>query len=145
MGRDKSFAAKVRTSAQRLQKFTIGDIVYDLSPGKYLSPQPVDWTLKDMIKRGEVEREGAKFRYKQAPLPAVSDRVYRAMHVRGCFNTTDIVMLSDADRSYVNTVIRRLVKAGHLAFAGWKPGVDGKQVRMLRVVHRDKFYLEFCR
>ena len=90
-------------------------------------------------------RPGAKFRYKQAPLPAVSDRVYRAMHVRGCFNTTDIVMLSDADRSYVNTVIRRLVKAGHLAFAGWKPGVDGKQVRMLRVVHRDKFYLEFCR
>jgi len=142
----KSFAGKVRAAAQKLKEFTVGDIVDALSPKKYLRPDKVDWTLRDMLKRGEIDRIApGVYRYAQPPDVPVATRACRAMHVKGSFTASDIVMLSDAERSYVNTLIRGLLAAGHLEHGGVTRAGSGKNINVFRIVHRDRFYLEHCR
>lgn len=94
-------------------------------------------------RRGELVKLGQeKYRYNEerAAFPKVRLRVYRAMHVKGAFCSADIAKLSDADVSYVQGLIRRLVKDGWLEFTGKKD-----RVKFFRVKNSEKFFLDKVR
>jgi len=97
-------------------------------------------TWEELRKRGEIVRiEYAKYRFVDglAPKANMRLRIFRAMYVRRAFTTAQIKKLTDADSSYIQALIRKLVKARHLEYTGR----NGRE-KVFRVRHADKFYVD---
>ena len=97
----------------------------------------------ELLRRGElVKIEFGEYRYdpEKAARADVKIRIFRAMHVKGAFCAADIAKLSEADISYIHTVIRQMVRDEWLEFTG-KRGL----VRFFRVRNSERFYLEFVK
>lgn len=74
----------------------------------------------------------------------VRDRILRAMYVKRLFTARDIIILSDAEKSYVNAMIRELVAAGEIVAAGKVPG-KLQRVRAYRARNPREFFLKYVR
>ena len=97
----------------------------------------------ELLRRGELVKLGLeKYRYdpEKAARAHVRIRVFRAMHVKGAFCAADIAKLSEADISYVQALIRKMVAAEWLEFTGKQ-----RQVKFYRVRNSERFYLEKVR
>jgi hypothetical protein len=97
----------------------------------------------ELIRRGElVKLDSDKYRYDpdKAARAHVKIRVFRAMHVKGAFCASDIAKLSEADISYVQTLIRKMVWDEWLEFTGTK-----ERVKFFRVRNSEKFYLKYVK
>lgn len=140
-------ADRIRAAVKKLDSmdgFSRGELFDHVEKDKPLSLQEersFKNTFKDLFKRGEIRRISVgRFRYADEFIPRanVCQRIYRAMHVKGAFCTKDIQILTDADRSYINVIIRKLAKGGHLELTGKTP-----RGSIFRVKHPNQFYLEF--
>lgn len=134
---------RVRAAARKLGTFSPTDIVYELDV-ELPREKSVRNTVRSLYERGEIERiSKGVYRYVdgKAPVPHVRKRIFRAMYVRRKFCAKDIKILTDADKSYIQALIRRLVKRGILERIG--ESAEGKVV--VRILHADQFYLEFVK
>ena len=144
--RCKGMTNLAREAAKELDNpegFSRGDLYDHIEKTKHLNDaeeQSLYKTIFDLHKRGEFERIGyGRYRYVKgfAPVADVRQKILRAMHVKGAFCATDIKILTDADKSYILVIIRRLKKAGYLDLTGKSP-----RGNIFRVKHPEKFYLE---
>lgn len=143
----KGYAAEIRRFGGTRETFSIKDL-YDLFNvfSHEKKARSIRNTVWDMRKRGEIVHVSVgsyRLITAQSPRAGVRCKIYRAMSARKVFSASDIKILSDADSSYILSVARRLVKAGHLAKTGGRKNLKGYPENMFRVVHPDKFYIEF--
>lgn len=108
--------------------------------------------LKDFVNRGEVERlSSGRYRYMTGyrkplrgdTLPAI----YRAMYFMTTWTSRDIHRMVDApDTGWVNRVIRRLVKSGHVEICGSRKleAAIGRE-RIYRISDRERFRTEIMK
>jgi len=72
--------------------------------------------------------------------------ILKAMYVCETFAVTDIQRLCDMERSWIDKVVRRLRRSGHISIVGRRPCAHGAGAENLyHVANRDKFRLEVMR
>lgn len=138
---------KVRDAAKEMtdkgSHFSVRDLVWHMDTSSAREDRSVRRAFVDLRKRGEIKRIGyAKYRFVKdlTPKANVRQRIYRAMHVKGAFCARDIKILTDADKSYIMAIIRKLKNAGHLEYTG-----RSKAGNHYRVRQADEFYLNFVK
>ena len=152
MAPNKGIAETVRRAAKRLGKFTAKDL-YDADCDLYFRKGKITSALRDFCKAGEIRRiESAKkaeapvYEYLQEKTAGsgVREKVYRAMHVKGRFTVRDVAVLSDADRSYVYLLVRKLLDTGAIRPDGKAEGPRKNELAYL-VKNRDEFFLKYVK
>jgi transcription initiation factor IIE alpha subunit len=135
---------------KRLGDFTADTLSAELGCRTCADVERVRSVIRDMRKSGEIVSVArGEYRY-AATAPAgrtneVFKRICRAMHLRGFFSARDLVILTDADESYVNVVIRGLAADAVVRLAGKRTAASNRRERVWELVHRDRFYLEYVR
>lgn len=148
MARHTGMVDRVRAAAKELDRpegFSRMDLYHHIDgaqPFNSLGERSLFRTWGDLRRRGEFKRIGrARYRYiDRAPRADIRQKVYRAIYVKGAFCAMDIILLTDAEHSYILAIIGRLKKAGHLAYTGMS-----EKRKFFRVRNLNKFYLEFVR
>lgn len=140
-------AKKVREAARKLGEFRTADLANEVSIASYTEMRKIHTAVRDLRRAGEIEAiERGRYRYvgsgDEGRKSPVAKRILRAMHVMGSFSAREIAMLSDADPSYVRTVIRQPEVVCHMELAGEGQTPKGRRELRYRVRHRDKFYLK---
>lgn len=105
--------------------------------------------MTDFMARGEIERAGdGRYRYNHAwkrlgKPPVLKAKLLKAAYVAGpAFTVADLMRWSEApDRSYVQKVLRRLIRSGHVARAGTCRVPLGRE-NLYRVPDRERFRKE---
>lgn len=142
----KGFTAQFRQAAKKLGDFDLGAVAAEMNVKTYADRDRVRQTIHMLRKTGEVVSvTRGQYRYQDKNITPVKHRVYRAMHVKGVFSVREIMVLTDADRSYIAAVIRLLMGDGIIESQGKKPGPHGRSENVFRLKSRDKFYLDFVR
>ena len=144
-------AQRIREAAKRLGTFSVRELADEVGVQSYREVAKVRDTLRDFRRRGEVihvARGCWKYCGKEhtGKGKGVRERVYRAMYTRRTFAARDLVVLTDADESYIRALIRRLLKTGHVRKTGDRPlnGTRRKEA-VFGLVDPDQFYLEFVK
>ena len=142
------FTGRVRDAAKRFGEFTYAAITNALNVQNYKDSKNVKKTVKALRKAGEIAPvKAGLFRYVAKEYSGrstdVMKKLYRAMHVKGCFTPNEIITLSDADKSYSYRVIHRLVRNGDVEKAGIRKNEAGRNEDVYRVKHKDDFYLKY--
>jgi hypothetical protein len=152
MAANKGIAETVRRAAKRLGKFTAKDL-YDADCDLHFPKSKITIALRDFCSSGEIRRieSGEKgkatvYEYiREKTLGfGVREKVCRAMHVKGRFTVRDVAVLSDADRSYVYLLVRKLQDAGAIRADGKTEG-PRKNEQAFLVKNRDEFFLKWVR
>ena len=130
--------------------------VPEIAEATWLHKKQVRLILKDMLKRGEVERKPhpgvlrghEKFVYRHTGKetrwgggyrePEISRRIFRAMHVKGVFSAREIALLAGANIATVRWLIRTL--RDELEEVGRRVSPRGALEKLWRIRHRDRFY-----
>ena len=95
------------------------------------------------IRRQDVNRYRYNASWKGARKGSLQPRIYKAMYVSGLFAVTDIQRLTDLKRDWIDRVVRRLRRSGHLSVVGRRPCAHGAGAENIyHVANRDKFRLE---
>ena len=132
--------------------------VSELAEKTGLSGAQVRGALKDMLRRGEVERKHenstngsviAFFRHTGKKVvwggrgrkPVVSQKICRAMFSLGVFSVREVALLTDASVETVRWLIKRL--RGEIEPVGRKKNARGKFEKLYRIRHRDQFYKKY--
>ena len=132
--------------------------VPDVAEATWLDKKQVRLILRDMLRRGEVERKeaevprlprerflwrhtGKEIRWGGRETREVSRRVFRAMHVKGVFTPSEVALLSGANLGTVRWLIRRLKE--ELECVGQKENARGGLEKLWRIRHRDRFYRKY--
>jgi hypothetical protein len=114
------------------------------------------------IRRQDINRYRYNPAWKGGQKGTLRPRIYKAMYVSGTFAVTDIQRLvsNNGDtlpqgvpiihvpniRSWIDKIVRRLRRSGHLAVVGRRPCAHGAGAEALyHVADRDKFRLEVMR
>ncbi len=108
----------------------------------------VQQVFADLLERGEIVKLAqGQYRYLgvghfwRKPNP-VTRRLLRAMHVSLAFSARDLVVLTDATRSFAHKLIKRLVASGDVVLVGMQKSINGQSEATYRVKDRDAFYLK---
>lgn len=141
-----SFTQQVREAARSLGTFTAADISEALKIQTYKGMKKLRSVIHDLRKTGEiVSLSRGCYWYIEGisggRTNRVAGRVYRAMHIKGTFTAAEISFLSDAEGSYVRSLIRRLVKDSEIERMGTRRA-EGRAVAVFRVKDKDRFYKE---
>ena len=141
--------AKIREAAKGMDTFRVPDLGEKLEVQDYRELQRIRDTIKDMLRRREIEAvTRGVYRYAATGDVGRQTRVFRkmcrAMHVKGNFTVNEIAMLTDGDVSYCRVTIKDLMAKGHLSETGHRKG-SARMERCYRVVDRDRFYLGFVK
>lgn len=139
---------RVREEARKMGEFNNSVMINALDIKTYKEARRVRKVIKALRKSGEIKnvREGL---YQYVPgtrhgRPSeIAERIYRAMHVKGLFSATEVILLSEADNRYTYRVIRRLVGSGDLEEAGSRKNIIGRKEALYRIKHKDDFYLKY--
>ena len=139
---------RVREAARKMGEFNNSAMINALDLKTYKEARRVRKVIKALRKAGEIKnvREGL---YQYIPgmrygRPSeIAKRIYRAMHVKGLFSATEVILLSEADNRYTYRVIRRLMECGDLEEAGTRRNVLNRKEVLFRVRHKDDFYLKY--
>lgn len=156
-------AAKMRTwMSGRSYKFTLANVceALELKPG---APRERAYkAMQDFVQRGEVVPLGNDKRCK-TPLPwfaynpswhrmnkgVLNQRIYKAMRLisfREAFTVADIQRVTQSDdRNYIDKIIGKLIKTGHLRAEGTRNIPQGGREKFYRVINTDRFLLEVMR
>ncbi|MBW1666876.1 MAG: hypothetical protein JRJ66_02255 [Deltaproteobacteria bacterium] len=142
-----SFTGELRQAARNLGTFTAAGISEALKIQTYEGMKKLRSVIHDMRKSGEIASiERGVYQYVEGVSDGrksdVAERVYRAMHVKGMFTATEISFLSDADGSYVRSLIRKLKNHSEIEQMGTRR-IQGRPVAVFRVKDRDRFYKEY--
>lgn len=140
-------AEQIRAYASRRRDpFTMQELYAALQAPPGHARKLVRYTFKAFVKRGEIRRVGDTYIFNATWTPRerhapVKQQAYKAMFISQRFTLRDIRRLIGADsRVYVQTLARRLIRAGHLAVAGYVRQEHGtRPVRVLRIVDRKRF------
>lgn len=101
----------------------------------------IRYTLKDFLKRGEIEKTGDGYRYvggKEA-FPTKSDRVWKAMRYMRVFSSAEIAQLAKAEMLYVTDIIKRYKNAGLIERVGQRKRKVGRGYEALyRLVSKER-------
>jgi len=137
---------RVRAACKALDAngpFSRRDVVWHVDPNDGREELSARRAFQGIYGRGELIRLGrGKYRHidGRAPTADVKCKIYRAMHIKGAFCAADIKKLTDADKSYISAVIRKLAKVGDLELIG-KSGKD----KIYQVKWTNRFYLEYVK
>jgi hypothetical protein len=141
-------AARIRAWASRQPDTWSPVDVCDALDMPYGDRKKIRQALKDFVLRGEVERvETGVYRYMGNPASLARStlklRILKACYVAGpSFTVADVMRWAEApDRSWVQEVLRGLVRSGHLARAGWHKTPQAR-VNLYRVPDRTRFRKE---
>jgi hypothetical protein len=97
-------------------------------------------------RRQDINRYRYNHAWKGGQKGSLQPRIFKAMYVSGTFAVTDIQRLADLDRAWIDKVVRRLRRSGHLAIVGCRLCAHGAGAEALyHVTDRDKFRLEVMR
>ena len=112
-------------------------------------------------RRQDINRYAYNAAWRSAQKGSLSPRIFKAMYVSGTFAVTDIQRLVSgtaedmgadlksipiSSRAWIDRIIRRLRRSGHLAIVGRRPCAHGAGAEALyHVANRDKFRLEVMR
>ena len=140
-------AAKMRAiMREKKRPFTPKDI-HSLVPGASYSK--VRSTLTDFLRRGEIIKVAyGRYRYdgihtggRRSPL---AQKIYKAMYVSNQWAVSDIQRLAaQEDRCYIDRIVRKLKKSGHLQQVGRRPCTHGAGAETIwRIIDRQKFRVE---
>lgn len=146
----KSFTQQVREAAQTFEQFTAPDLLDPLGLRSYADLKRIRPVIRELRKTGEIKSvKRGVYVYagtgKEGRKAEVLNRIYRAIHVSGIFSPQRIVMLTDADVSYVRSVLRKLVSSGDLRKRGRERNLYGQTETIFSVAHRDNFFLEYVK
>lgn len=145
---------KSRTGTKVQRRFTIAQICDALVVMTGKQHQAVSNALTDFVKRGEViSRYNAKHNRRQyiynldwrkAKKGTQNQKIFKAMYVSQSFAVTDIQRLAgEEDRNWIDKIVRRLKKEGHLQKIGRRLCAHGSGSEAIyHIVNRDKFKLE---
>jgi hypothetical protein len=145
---------KSRTGTKAQRRFTIRQICDALVVMTGKQHQSVSNALTDFVKRGEViSRYNKKHNRRQyiynsdwrkAKKGTQNQKIFKAMYVSQSFAVTDIQRLAgEEDRNWIDKIVRRLKKDGHLQKIGRRLCAHGAGVEAIyHIVNRDKFKLE---
>jgi hypothetical protein len=129
-------------------EFSLMDIYFEMEKIYWHERRPIKDVVKNMANNGELERIGhGRYRFIQAKprISNIKERTYRAIFIKGIFETGDIVRLSDGNPSYCRRIIRRLVKAGDVELLTKKRIPGGGPAKIYRVRHKDVFHNKYIR
>jgi len=121
------------------------EIAFDL---RLARPQ-VKTALNDMRRRGEIRRvSSGHYQYARPgykPRPArIKTKILRAMHVKGAFSVREIAILTDAHRTYIGQVLKKLLDRGDLKTLPKQfDETVGQKVPRYRVRNPDEFYRRY--
>lgn len=107
----------------------------------------VNRALRDMLRRGEIERPApGRYRYVATGYEArpadLRRTILRAVMALGQFNCREIAVISGAEKTWVGAVVRDLVVSGDVELLGKaKDETTGGQAYRFRVRNADEFYL----
>lgn len=112
-----SFAERIRQAARRLQErglpITCEELGHEAGVKTRRECQAVRWTVRDMLKRGELERvEPGVFRLassSQDP-PQIQEKMWRVLRARRRVTVEDLQELAGASRLYALEWLQMLVK-----------------------------------
>ena len=145
------FANRIREAAKRFGTFGVRQLADEIGVQSYAEVAKVRNALRDFRRRGEIihiARGCWKYCGKEhaGRGKGVRERVYRAMYTKTVFSARDLVVLTDADESYIRALIRRLLKAGHVRKTGDRP-LNGTRRReaVFGLTDPDQFYLEYVK
>jgi len=146
MARHTGMVDRVRAAAKELDRqegFSKSDLYHHIDgvkPLNSLGERSFNRTWRELRKRGELKRIGyARYRFiaELTPRADIRQKVYRAIYIKGAFCAKDIVLLTDAEHSYILAIIGKLKKAGYLEYTGMS-----EKSKFFRVCNLNKFYLE---
>jgi hypothetical protein len=124
------------------ERSTLRNAVPDFEVRGEIILQPPD----KRIRRQDVNRYRYNNAWKGGQKGSLQPRIYKAMYVSGTFAVTDIQRLCDQDRDWIDRIVRRLRRSGHLAIVGRRLCAHGAGAEALyHVTDRDKFRLEVMR
>ena len=132
-----NYTAKAREAAKRLTIFTATELAEQLGVQTYKDLRRVRNVIHEMHRTGEISSVDRGY-YQYAAMGPMGRRndvfrkICRAMHLKGSFSAKDVKKLTDADISYIRSVIRKFKKAETVRKVG----------QNFEIVNRDKFYLE---
>jgi len=115
--------------------------------------------LRDFSRRGEVmltgyvekqNRRQLLYRYnsewKNGNRAVIMPKIYKAIYVAGTFSSRDIARLSEADRGFVQEIIRKLRRDGLIMKVGRRKCDSGTTaVNLYNIPNRDRYRVEVLR
>jgi hypothetical protein len=107
-------AKQIREAAVELVQFTIHDLADRLCIRSYAEKARLKGGLKGLKKTGEiVSVQPGIFRYKMRQRPfSMTEKMWRAIIIKGRFTWRDLVLLSGASRSHAHKYLRFLEQKG---------------------------------
>lgn len=151
-------AQRIREAAKRLGTFGVRELADEvgLPDGQagvqtYREVRKVRNALRDFRRRGEIIHVArGVWRYcgrdHEGRGKGVREKVYRAMYNKRTFSARDLVLLTDADESYIRVLVRKLVAAGVIRRTGGRP-INGtrRKEAVFALVDPDQFYLKYVK
>ena len=138
---------EIREASKALGTFSIRELARSEVIRSFIRPRKVQDIVYQLRQDGEIERvsEGV-YRYiggRAGRIQEVSQRISRAIHIKGSFSAADIIRLTGADKSYAYRIIRRLVKSQDLERIGSRENLIGREEALFRVRYSDDFYKKY--
>ncbi len=113
-------------------------------------------SIRDFQRRGEItvapakqNRRQTEYRYnrtwkRKEKASELDAKIYKAMYISDSFAVTDIQRLAEIpDRDWIDKIVRRLVKGGHLAVVSRRRCAHGAGAEAIyHIPNRDKFRIE---
>lgn len=130
--------------AAQNQRATLRNAVPDFERRGEIVLQPPD----KRNRRQNIKRYRYNHAWKGGQKGLLNKKIFKAMYVSGQFAVTDIQRLcrepgEDTDRSWVEKIVRRLKREGHLTVVSRRLCAHGAGAEAVyHIVHRDKFRLE---
>lgn len=108
------FAQQIREAAVDLEEFTIHDLADRLCVRTYREKARLKIGLKGLKVSGEIiSVQPGLFRYKVKQRPfSMTEKMWRAIVIKGRFTWKDLVILSGASKSHVHKYLRFLEHKG---------------------------------
>jgi hypothetical protein len=103
--------------------------------------------VDQLIKAQEIEAiERGKYRARKpitlSEIGKFKLRILKAMHIKGVFSVSEIVHLTDADKTQVMHFIKKFSLCKQVSECGQRKKHTGHLERVFRVCNRDDFYLK---
>jgi len=148
---------KSRTGTKAQRRFTVAQICKSLCVVTAAQQQNIANALRDFEDRGEVKswinkkHNRRQYIYTQDWRTVLrghlNRKIYKAMYVSHDFAVTDIQRLTGlADRCWLDKIVRKLKKDGHIQQINKRPCAHGAgSEAVYHVVNRDRFKLEVMR
>ena len=114
-------AETVRQAAQKLKEFTVRDLAHDAGARTYAEQFAVRNTIRDFLRRGEMERV-SRGKYRFTPVkksPTFRQRFWDIARRMIEFTRKDLAQITGANKETINSFCIWIVRAGYARRVGW--------------------------